>query len=225
MLLVTGQERGGTALFANGIGLRRPIEHDPEWSWQLVPGVVAGDQQSARTAVRAAQTVPALKCPSWIFVANSLGRSRFEAIIFLQRDIRDQVASLVEMMAGTTDVDWERPESVWRGPHGEWVLRMAPLLGIDPGRPVEALRDLWCTYARAARGIGCVRYERIAADPSYFGWHLRRVGVSASEDDLVSVLAAHSHGAGQRVRGAGRWQTDLPTEIACRLVKHREATL
>src|SRR5262249_22634985 len=31
VLLVTGQERGGTSLFANGVALTRRIEQDPDW--------------------------------------------------------------------------------------------------------------------------------------------------------------------------------------------------
>lgn len=225
MLLVTGQERGGTALFANGVALCRPIEQDPEWSWQLVPQVLAGQQRGIAAAARAVGTGRALKCPSWIFVANALGHGRFEAIVFLQRDVLDQVASLVEMMAGTTDVDWERPASVFCGPHGAWILRSAPLVGIDLDRPVEALADLWCVYTHAARGVRCVEYERMAVNPSYFAWHLRQLGVRVSEQDLASVVATHSHGPEHCVRGEGRWRTDLPAEIASRLIDRRDARM
>jgi hypothetical protein len=190
-----------------------------------VPSVVEGDEEATRVAARAVRPGRALKCPSWIFVANRLGRERFEAIVFLQRDVRDQVASLVEMMAGTTNVDWERPESVWRGAHGAWVASIAPSLGIDVTQPLPALADLWCAYTRAAFGVPRIEYERVVSSVDYFGEQLRRLGVRASEPELTALLATHSHGPGQCVRGVGRWRTDLPAEVAAQLVKRRDKQL
>lgn len=217
-MLICGQERSGSALFANGVAWRRPVAQDESWMWEAVPAVLAGDRARATEILDRYRSVASLKCPSWVLLVTQLGAENFDSIVFLQRDIRDQACSLVEMMTGTTALNWHDPHEVWRGEHGDWCHAVAQHLGIDLSRPVRAMAEFWCRYTIASRGLRVLHYEDIVQSTHTFSQALYKVGIEVTNAEAGATLGEQAHGNAKPIRGMGRWKSDLPWDVVSELL-------
>jgi hypothetical protein len=218
MLLITGQERSGTTLFAKALSRCYPVLQDSPWSWEVSYKVLNKEDQIIDTLNTIPPNYRAIHCPSWVFVARYLGIQEFHNVVFFQRDIRDQVCSLVEMMSGTTQVDWRNPDMIWQGDHGMWVKKVAPLLGFDLSETIKTLSYLWCTYTFAGSNFYCINYEDFTSSALQFKMILNKVGCNLSEEELRLILSKQAHITSKPIRGVGRWREDLPVDVAEELI-------